>query len=111
MAGRHPKRERKVSKCTRWVSSVHHTHASHLPTQPLHAWPTKVVHNRTHQLRQRKHDTGGKRVVGNITHNRGRLAMEQGGAFLCTTHVTSDPHATLACIVKKRHLPNQTHSL
>ena len=37
--------------------------------------------------------------------------MEQGGAFLCTTHLPSDPHITLACIVERRHLPNQTHSL
>ena len=41
-----------------------------LLTQPLNACPTKVVHNRTHQLRQRKHDTGGKRVVGDITQEK-----------------------------------------
>ena len=37
--------------------------------------------------------------------------MEQGGAFICTTHVPSYSHATLACIVKKSHSTNQTHSL
>ena len=26
-------------------------------------------------------------------------------------HMPSEPHATLACIAKKRHLPNQTHKL
>ena len=30
----------------------------------------KVVHNRTHHLRQKKHDTGGKRVVGDVTQKR-----------------------------------------
>ena len=42
----------------------------HLFTQPLHAWPTKVVHNRTYHLWRRKQDTGGKRVVGGITQKR-----------------------------------------
>ena len=37
--------------------------------------------------------------------------MEQGGAFLCTMHMPSYSHATLACNVTKSHLPNQTHSL
>ena len=37
--------------------------------------------------------------------------MEQGGALLCTTHMPSYPHATLACIAEKRNLPNQTHGL
>ena len=37
--------------------------------------------------------------------------MEQGGALLCTTHMPSYPHAPLACIAEKHHLPNQTHGL
>ena len=40
---------------------------SHLLTQPMNAWPTKVVLNHTHHLRGRKQDTGGKRVVGDVT--------------------------------------------
>ena len=39
MAGRHPKGERKVSKCTRWGRYVHHTHA----TTP-HATLTCIAH-------------------------------------------------------------------
>jgi hypothetical protein len=42
----------------------------HLLTEPLNAWPTKVVHNRTHHLRRRKQDTGGKRVVGDVIQKR-----------------------------------------
>ena len=37
--------------------------------------------------------------------------MEQGGAFICTTHMPSYRHATLACSVEKRHLSKSTHSL
>ena len=108
MAGRHPKRERKVSKCTRWVSSVHHTHASHLPTQPSHALPTKPI-AQPYLLAATKEARHGREACCG-RHNpeeKGRLAM--GGAFLCTMPVTSYPHATLACIVEKRHLSNRTH--
>ena len=44
---------------------------SHAPLQthnvlmrPVHAQPTQLLPNRTHHLRRRKHDKGGKRVVG-----------------------------------------------
>ena len=85
--GRHypRERERKVSKCTRWDRSVHHTHAIAL-TQPTHAWPTKVVHNRTHQLRQKKHDTGEWNVAG--THDAGEKKMQHVHKMgqLCAPH-------------------------
>ena len=54
---------------------------------------------------------GGKHVAGR--HNRrekGMSASAQDGAGMCTTPMPQ-PLTTLACIAKKRHLPNQTHSL
>ena len=116
--------ERKVSKCTRWGRSVHHTHATtphanlacianktycttkltrcdegsmtreantwrgFIPRekgrsasaqdaagmyttpmsqplmQPSHALPTNLLRNRTHWLRRRNHNAGGKYVAG-----------------------------------------------
>ena len=87
--GRHNprERERKVSKCIRWGRSVHHTHAT-APHATLACIAEKrLLHNRTHSLRRRKHATGGKRVVGDITQERekGRSASAQDGTGLCTT--------------------------
>ena len=162
--GRHNprERERKVSKCTRWGRSVHHTHATAphaslaciadktycttvltscdelIRTREGNAWPRDIpqerkegqqvhkmgqvcaphpchnpspnprmhcrqnlLHNRTHSLRRRKNDTGGKRVVGDITQERekGRSASAQDGAGLCTTPMpqllTQPSHALL----------------
>ena len=98
--GRHNprERERKVSKCIRWDRSVHHTHAT-APHATLACIAEKRLLHSTHSLRRRKHATGGKRVVGDITQERekGRSASAQDGAGLCTTPMpqllTQPPHA------------------
>ena len=70
VAGRHNPREKRRSAGAQDGAGMCTTPMPHLLTQPLNAWPTKVVHIRTHQLRRRKQDTGGKRVVGDVTQKR-----------------------------------------
>ena len=81
-----PKRERKVSKCTRWGRYVHHTHATAPHTTHACIAEKRHLHNQTHGLRRRKNDTGGKHAAGR--HNpreKGRSASAQDGAGMCTT--------------------------
>ena len=91
---------------------------SHAPLQthnvlmrPVHAQPTQPLPNRTHPLRRRKHDKGGKRVVGR--HKREQklsLGSAHGGAFPCTTPNPQRLHAAGACTASTT-LPNRTHGL
>ena len=58
-----------------------------------------LLHNRTHFLGRRKHDTGGKHVVGrHYPREEGRSASAKDGAGLCTTPMpqpsTQPSHAT-----------------
>ena len=68
-------------------------------TQPSHAPPTKVMRNRAHWLRRRKHDTGEWNVAG--THDAGEDTMSAGaqdGSVLCTTpmpHLLTQPSHAL----------------
>ena len=70
VAGRHTPREKRMSAGAQDGAGLCTTPMPHVLTQPLHAWPTKRVHNRTHQLRQKQHDTEGKRVVGDVIQKR-----------------------------------------
>ena len=102
VAGRHNPREKGMSASAHNGAVLCTTPRPHLLTQPLHAWPTKVVHNRTHQLRQKMHDTGGKHVAGrHLPREKGRSASAQDGAGMCTTPHATTPHATLACATDK----------
>ena len=85
---------------------------THMPSYP-HATLACIaekrhLRNQTHELQRRNHTTGGKNVAGR--HNpreKGRLAMYQGGALLCTMHMPSDAHATLACIAENAICPTK----
>ena len=73
---------------------------SHAPLQthnvlmrPVHAQPAQPLPNRTHQLRRRKHDKGGKRMVGR--HEREEkysLGSERGGGH---SHAPLQTHNVL----------------
>ena len=88
-------------------------HPCHNPSRnPRMHCRQNLLHNQTHGLRRRNHNTGGKRVVGDITQERekGRSASAQDGAGLCTTPMpqllTQPSHA-----LPKNHLHNCTHLL
>ena len=77
-------------------------HPCHNPSRnPRMHCRQNLLHNQTHGLRRRNHNTGGKRVVGDITQERekGRSASAQDGAGLCTTPMpqllTQPSHALL----------------
>ena len=41
--------------------------------RPVHAQPAQLLPNRTHPLRRRRHDTGEKRMVGDINEKRNKV--------------------------------------
>ena len=43
---------------------MHHSNTHNVLMRPMHAQPAQPLPNRTHLLRRRKHEKGGKRVVG-----------------------------------------------
>ena len=45
----------------------------------------------THQLRQRKHDMGGRRVVGDITHERKECQQVHKMGQVCAPHPCHNP--------------------
>ena len=103
--GRHypRERERKVSKCTRWDRSVHHTHAIAL-TQPSHALPTKPIAQYSHPV-TKEACHGREACCGR--HNPRERERKVGkctrwGRSVHHTHATT-PHATLACIADKTY--------
>ena len=65
---------------------MHHTHATAPNTTLACIAEKRHLHNQTHGLRRRKHDTGGKHAAGR--HNprgKGRSESAQDGAGMCTT--------------------------
>ena len=92
VAGRHNPREKGMSASAHNGAVLCTTPRPHLLTQPLHAWPTKVVHNRTHQLRQKMHDTGGKQVAGgDISQERKESQQVHKMGQVCAPHPMPQP--------------------
>ena len=81
-------RDRKEGQQVHKMGQACAPHPCHNPSRnPRMHCRENLLHNRTHGLRRRKNDTGGKRVVGGITQERekGRSASAQDGTGLCTT--------------------------
>ena len=108
--GRHNPREKGRSASAQDGAGLCRTPMPQPLTQPSHALPTKPIAQpyllaATEEARHRREACYRRR---NPEEKR-RLAMGGWGGFLCTTHMPSYSHATLACIVEKRHLSNRTH--
>ena len=105
--------ERKEGEQVHKMGQVYAPHPCHNPSRNprMHCQQNPIA--QSNSLAATKEARHGWEACCGRRHpeEKGRLAMEQGGAFICTTHVPSYSHATLACIVKKSHSTNQTHSL
>ena len=110
VAGRQNPREKGRSASAQDGAGMCTTPMPQLLTQPSHALPKNAIcPTKLTGCDEGRMTQEGNTPRGDITHERKEGQQVHKMGQVCAPHST--PHTTLACIAKKRHLPNQTHSL
>ena len=105
--------ERKDGQQVHKMGQVCAPHACHNPSHNprMHCRKNAHLHNQTHSLRRRNHNTGGKRVVGDITQERKEGQQVHKMGQVCAPHPCHSPSRNPPMRHRQKHLPHPTHQL